>query len=54
MNPLQNIINKRKENFGQYIKEENRKLMLVVDEQIRKVWNLLDNPKLEAKELLKA
>jgi hypothetical protein len=54
MNPLQNIINKRKENFGQYIKEENLKLMLVVDEQIRKVWNLLDDPKLEAKELLKA
>ena len=34
--------------------EENLKLMLVVDEQIRKVWNLLDNPKLETKELLKA
>ena len=34
--------------------EENLKLMLVVDEQIRKVWNLLDNPKLEARELLKA
>ena len=32
--------------------EENPKLMLVVDEQIRKVWNLLDNPKLETKELL--
>ena len=54
INNLKNIINKRKENFGQYMVEENLKLMLVVDEQIRKVWNLLDNPKLEAKELLKA
>ena len=34
--------------------EENLKLMLVVDEQIRKVWNLLDDPNLEPKELLKA
>ncbi len=54
INNLKNIINKRKENFGQYMVEENLKLMLVVDEQIRKVWNLLDDPKLEAKELLKA
>ncbi len=54
VNNLKNIINKRKENFGQYMVGENLKLMLVVDEQIRKVWNLLDDPKIEAKELLKA
>lgn len=54
INNLKSIINKRKENFGQYIVEENLKLMLVVDEQIRRIWNLLDDPKLEAKELLKA
>ncbi|WP_458743408.1 hypothetical protein [Candidatus Nitrosocosmicus sp. T] len=54
INNLKNIINKRKENFGQYMIEENLKLMLVVDEQIRKDWNLLDDPKLEPKELLKA
>ncbi len=50
---FKNIINKRKENFGQYIVEENLKLMLVVDEQIPKVWTLLDDPKLSPKELIK-
>lgn len=37
INNLKDIINRRKENFGQYMIEENLKLMLVVDEQIRKV-----------------
>jgi predicted transcriptional regulator len=51
---IQKEIKKTNENYGEHLFEVYRNTLLGVDEAIKKLWTIVDSPKTEAKEKVKA
>ncbi|HJT46949.1 MAG TPA: hypothetical protein VJ729_02115 [Nitrososphaeraceae archaeon] len=51
---IQKEINKTNENYGEHLFEIYWNTLLGVDEAIKKLWTIIDSPKTEAKEKVKA
>jgi predicted transcriptional regulator len=51
---LQKEIKKSTENYREHLFETSRNTLLGVDEAIKKLWTIVDSPKTEAKEKVKA
>jgi predicted transcriptional regulator len=51
---IQKEIKKSTENYGEHLFETYRNTLLGLDEAIKKLWTIVDSPKTEAKEKIKA
>jgi predicted transcriptional regulator len=51
---IQKEIKKTTENYGEHLFETYRNTLLGVDEALKKLWAIVDSPKTEAKEKVKA
>jgi predicted transcriptional regulator len=51
---IQKEIKKTTENYGEHLFETYRNTLLGIDEAIKKLWTIVDSPKTEAKEKVKA
>jgi hypothetical protein len=51
---IQKEIRKNSENYGQHLFEVYRNNLLGLDEMIRKLWTIVDSPRTDSKEKIKA
>jgi predicted transcriptional regulator len=51
---IQREIQKNSDNYGEHLFEIYRNTLLGLDESIKKLWEIIDSPKTEAKEKIKA